>query len=204
MTQHPTVTEFEQFARQSAELHAEQFRPLLPDLLGGMPTPGGSPDAVHATFDMLAAALEETARAGVKDPPSSPASLYGAALLGYALAFRVFLFEQEPEDPHRAAVLCVTYAARYREQASASTPEALTFQEQADAGTLTPETAHRVLSSFPDLPTLAAFLAAHHALSLACEALGDPEGTDPRKALRESLEVMRSEVYTVTPSRAQA
>lgn len=200
-TETAAVSAFEQFARLTAEQHAEQCRAMLPELLRGMPMSPGNPAEVHAALDLLSAAMKETAlNTARQDAPGTPASYYGAALIGYALALGVFLFELEPEEPTRAAALFITYAARYRDQYSASTPDAAAFLEEADAGTLTPETAHRALNAFPDFPTLAGFLAAHHALSLSCEALGDPGDFHPREQLGEALAVIRREVYTVQVS----
>lgn len=197
----PATPTFEQAVRTAAEQHAEQFPPLLPELLRNMPTPGGPAALVHAALDLLTAALKETALdSAASDAPGTPASYYGAGLFGYALALGVFLLELEPEDPHRAAVLFITYAARYRDQHAESNPNAAEFLEQADGDTLTPEGAHGALNAFPNLETLAAFLTAHHSLSLSCEALGDPEDFHPREQLRKALAVMRSEVYTVRVS----
>jgi hypothetical protein len=191
--------------RRAAEDHAERYTHTLPDMLRNMPTPAGSPAEVHAALDLLGAALGEVGEAAARqDAPESPAFLYGATCASFSRVLFLFLLEHKPEDPHRAAVLFITYTAAQRDRMAEGTPEAAAFLEGADAGTLTPATAYAALNSFPTLPALACFLGAHHAFSLAVEALADPADTDPRGKLRDALEVMRKEVRQVTPSRAEA
>lgn len=191
--------------RRAAGDHAERYAHTLPDMLRNMPTPAGTPAEVHAALDLLGAALGEVGEtAGQGDAPESPAFLYGAACASFSRVLFLFLLEHEPEDPHRAAVLFITYAAAQRDRLAGENPEAAAFLEGADAGTLTPDTAGAALNSFPSLYALACFLGAHHAFSLAVEALADPADTDPRGKLWEALEVMRKEVRTVSPSRARA
>ncbi|MPY67816.1 hypothetical protein F8S09_14180 [Deinococcus sp. SDU3-2] len=188
--------------RRAAREHAERYAPTIGNMLRDMPISAGSPAEVHAALDLLGAALGEVRDA--RDAPESPAFLYGAACASLSRVLLLFLLEHEPEDPHRAAVLFITYAAAQRDHMAEGTPEARSFLEGADAGTLTPETAGAALNSFPSLHALTCFLGAHHAFSLAVEALADPADTRSRERLREALAVMRREVRQVTPSRAEA
>ena len=207
MTDTPTAEQKADAAHRAAALeHARKYAPTLPGMLGNMPTPAGTPAEVHAALDLLGAALREVGDtiASSGDAPDSPAFLYGAACASFSRVLFLFLHEHEPEEPHRAAVLFITYAASMRDHYAAGNPEAAAFLEGADAGDLTPETAVAALNAFPDLSALTCFLGAHHAFSLAVEALADPADVDPRSNLREALEVMRKEVRTVTPSRAEA
>ncbi len=204
----PTVTteqDADTIHRTAAAAHVAYYSPLLPGLLGNMPTPTGTPADVHAALDLLRSALEETGAAAVRqDVPGHPARMYGAACGSYSRFLALFLFEHEPRDPLRAAVLFVTFTAAQRDRLTASTPPALAFLTGADAGTLTPAAAHAALNAFPDGDTLACFLGAHHAFSLAVEALADPTGTDPRDRLRDGLEALRKGVQFVTPGRVSA
>lgn len=191
--------------RRPAEHHAERYAASIPGMLRSMPTPAGTPAEVHAALDALRAALEQTGSSAARaDAPDSPALHYGAACASYARILSAFLYDVAPEEPHRAAVLFITYAAASRDQLSAGNVEAAAFLKDADSGTLTPATAGTALHSFPSVSALTAFLGAHHAFSLAVEALADPEASEPRTRLRDVLEVMRRDVHTVTPSRADA
>jgi len=184
-------------ALERATLHRDRYAASIPGMLGGMPAERLPAGQVRAHLATLRDALENVGRRGMNMPGSDPASRYGAALAVMSDTLGAFL-SLEPE-PYTCAVLFITYAAVLRDMHAADSAHAAAFLEGADAGTLTPELAQLALSSFPDLPTLAAFLGAHHAFSLAVEALADPD-TDPAGKLGDALETVRREVLTAPVS----
>lgn len=184
-------------ALDRAARYRERYRATVARMVRDLPAEPLPAPQVRAHLEQLREALTVTGRRGMNTPGSEPATRYGAALAVMGESLGAFL-TLEPE-PHTCAVLFMSYTATLRYGYTGSSPEAAALLEGADAGHVTAADAGRALSAFPDVPTLTAFLGAHHAFSLAVEALGDPD-TDPAGKLADALETVRREVLALPTS----
>ena len=196
MTQNRITPEVLDLTQKNAEAHYSAFRPQLPELLSGMPSPARTPAGTDAALFELRDALRQIGDRAVTDPAAHLLP-FGSGLLSAAALLDMFE-ELEPE-PQLRAVLFITYMARLREQLSEHLPPERVSSLLDSERVPEPEELRSLLESFPDMRDLGLFLSTHAAFSLAVECLAECE-SEPRRMLWEGMEAFRTGVQCVEVS----